>query len=438
MKVKYKYIGYKFLIAKNKLEQLFEKQAKQGWMLEEIGMSFFKFKKTQPQQLKFFIDCNRPTDDYILSLEECGYHYIDNYQLFNVFYSEDMQIEPIQSDPVVKAISRKDTCKPWQIIFSLLGGLFIYHIVDIFGLSYVFFQIFDHIILHFRGFLVYLLLKIGGAFFVFNAMTLLVLRIKYNRDIKNLPTPKIITTIFFVLHYLFAAVIILLAIFTSFVYSINDPSFILTMLLFLITFMIFNHYVNKQIIKVESKTKRFILTVAALVLFVSSYEMFSQYILKPVVSTPSSQAYEKDTHNFSHTTRTLLYTIIANYGTSNQKNEFDEYNQTYRETIYICQNETIAKCIFRALVKDADQQRRVPSDEEIDRIVEEKGEFSTLEDVPFYDYQTSLDHLTSYQFHNIDICCGYDNNYVAIKDHIVYDLTVKDGTDIQKLINFYQ
>ena len=81
MKTKYMYIGFKFLEEDEKLEHLFEKQAKKGWMLEKIGMSFFKLKKTKPQQLKFFIDCHRPTDDYIYTLEQYGYHYIDNYKI---------------------------------------------------------------------------------------------------------------------------------------------------------------------------------------------------------------------------------------------------------------------------------------------------------------------------------------------------------------------
>lgn len=438
MRTKYKYIGFKFIEEDEKLEQFFEKQAKKGWMLDKIGISFLKFKKTEEKNLKFFIDCNRPTDDYIYSLEQYGYHFVDNFKMFNVFYSENLYIEPIQSDPVVKAIAHKELCKPWSIILFFILGLLIYGISDLFDLSTLYFRTFDHIILHFHNFLIYLLLKLLAVDLILNAIIILILRMKYNREIKGFHFPAIITQCLMYVNYFIEGFSFVYCIVFLIIFSINDISLFISFILFSVIYTIFNHYINKEIIKIEAKSKRIGFTILAILLFIGTHHIISDSFIQEDVGSKTSTAYQSDVYNYAQHTRGLLYTINTRYGTSDKKNEFDQYIQTYRETIYQCRNETIAKSIFRALVRDSDNERRMPSDEEIDRIAQEKGSFSSIDDVPFYSYQKSLKNLKQYSFKNTDICCGYDNNYIAIRDNIVYDLVVKENTDIQKLIDFYK
>lgn len=438
MKIKYVYIGFKFFEESDKLEHFFEQQTREGWMLEKIGMFFFKLKKIPPKEIKFFIDCQRPTDDYIETLKQYGYHYIDNYKEITIFYSEQLDIDPIQSDPVVKAISYKELYKPSAIIMFYLLGLFFFGIVDVFHLSTIFFRSIDHIILNFNAFTIYLLFKLIALSMILEASTQLVLRIKYNREIKGLSTPKWFINILCCLYNVLTVFMVLLFLFILICHSINDFSIIFSVILFFIVFMICHHYINKELIKIESKLKRILFSTLLFMFILGSYHLISDYFSKEVVSTPHSLAYESDTYNFSDSTYTLFYNVNSYYGNSDEKDEFDEYVQTYRETIYQCRNQTIAQSIFRALVRDADCQRRTPDDDEIERITEEKGSFDSIRDVPFYSYQTSLKNLKHYYYKNVDICCGYDCYYLMIKDNIVYDLQIKDHVDIQKLIDFYQ
>lgn len=438
MKYKYKYIGAKFIEENERLERLFENQAKKGWMLEKTGILFFKFKKTNPQQLKFFIDYNRPIDDYIYSMEQCGYHYIDNYKILNIFYSYDLNIEPIQSDPIVKAMSRKELCKPWSIILFFILGLMIYGLSDLFDLSKIFFRTIDHIILNFKSFLAYLLFKLLAISLIFNSITMLVFRIKCNRIIKGLYTPAIITQSIIYIHYFMDGFSLLYCIVILIIFSIGDVTILISCILFLAICILLNHYINKEIIKIESKLKRALFSIIAIILFIGTHSIISDTFSSKIISDENSTAYQSDIYNYSDTQHELFYVSSIHYGTSNDKDEFDEYIQTYRETIYQCKNKAIAKSIFRALIRDTDYYSRIPSDEEIDRITDEKGSFSSYEDVPYYSYQKSIQNLKQHHYKNVDICYSYKNNYIAIKNNIVYDLSVKEGTDIEKLIDFYK
>lgn len=438
MNIKYKYIDYQFLEEDEKVEQFLENQARKGWMLNKIGTSFFKFKKIEPKELRFFIDYQRASDDYIYHLEQCGYHYIDNYRILNILYSEDLHIEPIQSDPVVKAISHKELYKPWSIILLFILGLFIFNIVDVFNLSAIFFRTIDHIILYFNNYLFYLLVKLFGLYLIFESIIMLIWRIKYNREIKGLTTPKCLTQFFIYFHKVFSIILTLLTTLLIILDSINDPAIILSIISILIIMEIYSHYIHKEIVKIESKPKRVMFSILAFILFVGCYQLISDFFSNQLISSQNSTAYQSDVYNFSQTTTTLFYVEDYKYGTLDKKNEFDEYIQTYSETVYNCRNEWIAKSIFRCLVRDASYQKRMPSDEEIEKITNEKGSFNSYEDVPFYSYQKSLNDLTHYEIKNTDICCGYDHHFIAIKDHVVYDFLLKDNTDIQKLVQFYR
>lgn len=75
--------------------------------------------------------------------------------------------------------------------------------------------------------------------------------------------------------------------------------------------------------------------------------------------------------------------------------------------------------------------------QEIDRITEEKGSFDSLKDVPFYNYEKSAAHLNAYHDQDYDLCYGYDDNYIVMKDKTVFSLQLKDDTDLHQLLDYY-
>ena len=89
------------------------------------------------------------------------------------------------------------------------------------------------------------------------------------------------------------------------------------------------------------------------------------------------------------------------------------------------------------MVINADHDHRIPSIQEIDAITEEKGSFDSLKDVPYYNYEKSVSNLNAYHDDIYDLCYGYDNHYIILKDSIVFDLQLKDNTNLKKLITYY-
>lgn len=127
------------------MEEYFEKMAGQGWMLEKIGAWTVRFKKTNPQNLKFTVDLfpymtafdsphNRHVKDYQELCEQSGWHFVTSANKFQIFYANaDEKPIPIQTDSSVEEkVVRKSVfgieflvflvCLP-ALLFSL-GTLF--------------------------------------------------------------------------------------------------------------------------------------------------------------------------------------------------------------------------------------------------------------------------------------------------------------------------
>lgn len=178
------------------------------------------------------------------------------------------------------------------------------------------------------------------------------------------------------------------------------------------------------------------MTITICFLFFTIYYTISS-TLQHNNSTFQSNGYQNAVNNYENISQTLLYNHETYYGNNNEKNEFDEYVVTYHEDVYYCINQDIAKCIFTALVISADHDHRIPSIQEIDAITEEKGSFDSLKDVPYYNYEKSVSNLNAYHDDIYDLCYGYDNHYIILKDSIVFDLQLKDNTNLKKLITYY-
>jgi hypothetical protein len=75
------------------VEEYLEMMAKQGWLLDRINRPFFRFKRIEPQNLRFYVDIPNVREDrlgdYIEYCKAAGWRYLDKLESNFIFYAED-------------------------------------------------------------------------------------------------------------------------------------------------------------------------------------------------------------------------------------------------------------------------------------------------------------------------------------------------------------
>ncbi|SHI46670.1 DUF2812 domain-containing protein [Clostridium intestinale] len=75
------------------VEEYLEMMAKQGWLLDTINRPFFRFKRIEPQNLRFYVDIPNVREDrlgdYIEYCRAAGWRYLDKLESNFIFYAED-------------------------------------------------------------------------------------------------------------------------------------------------------------------------------------------------------------------------------------------------------------------------------------------------------------------------------------------------------------
>lgn len=437
MKIKYKLITYRIITNEEALIQLCKRQAKKGWMLDKTGQLFFKFKKTKPQNLNFFVDYHPTSHTYLLSLQRQGYHFIDHLRILNIFYRDDSQLEPIEKDKSIYFQAKLNLFPRWQIIIFLLAGLFFFSIANIFDLYTYLFISTNHMLLYCNELILYLIFKSFGIFLICHALLQLMLRIKCQRQIKKQTIPNWLLNCGYHVSSLFLIISSLLTLLLVIFECINRPILILKNICILAMLFTMTYLVNNHITKIENSTNRALMTILIFFLYTGGFYMVNSYFQPSEQSQKETYGYQSDEHNYQETSFSLFYQQKSNYGTGKLKNEFDEYEETYRETIYTCCNQDIAQRIFAALIINGDHDRRIPEQKTIDEYTEKYGSFSTIKDVPYYQYEKSAANLTAYHFTGGDLCYGYDDHYFILKNNIVFQLKLKNDIDIEKLLAYY-
>lgn len=95
------------------LEKYLEDMAKQGWMFVEYTGMLLTFEACEPRELKFAVEifdktsqyatfCNEENLEYIEYCERAGWNYISSFGVLQFFYSEDLELTPIETDDRMK------------------------------------------------------------------------------------------------------------------------------------------------------------------------------------------------------------------------------------------------------------------------------------------------------------------------------------------------
>lgn len=82
------------------VEKYLEEKALEGWFLEDISCGFFTFKRCKPKKCKFTVDIFEQlrAGEYRQYCEPVGWNYVAETNKYFVFYTENENITPIQTD----------------------------------------------------------------------------------------------------------------------------------------------------------------------------------------------------------------------------------------------------------------------------------------------------------------------------------------------------
>jgi hypothetical protein len=133
------------------MEEYFEQMqmAAQGWMLEKIEVITAKFRKSEPQKLKFSVDIfpyisafdsheSKSVTEYRELCEASGWRFVTSSNKFQVFYAKtDEDPIPIQTDSVVEEkILRKSIFSSEFLLFLTFFLIFFLSLGSLFPFDY--------------------------------------------------------------------------------------------------------------------------------------------------------------------------------------------------------------------------------------------------------------------------------------------------------------
>lgn len=104
MKVKYRLLN-DLLLYEDECITYLEKMAQDGWYLVKVGTTFFKFERRSPRKVKYQMDYNLLTPDYLEMITLEGYRFVDNYREISFFYNEDINAANLHTDEAARLMA---------------------------------------------------------------------------------------------------------------------------------------------------------------------------------------------------------------------------------------------------------------------------------------------------------------------------------------------
>lgn len=115
----------------------FEEMAAEGWLIEKVRGNLWKYKKIQPQKLKFAVThfenytFNEAAPDngqseFVEMCQASGWQLTAYYQTMMVFATSDENAVPIETDPMVQLKNIDKSVKP---MFAIKNTLIIYNLI---------------------------------------------------------------------------------------------------------------------------------------------------------------------------------------------------------------------------------------------------------------------------------------------------------------------
>lgn len=429
MKVKYKYIGIVFM-DEDKLINYLEEMALKGWRLAKIGTTFFKFIKQDPQPLKYQIDYNELTDDYLEVMKMEGYKLVDRYNAISIFYSNDMNATDLYSDSETKLMNLKNIYKISAIFNLLLLAIIINWIGNLNGeYDLIIRNTVGSYLMDFNVVLIHYLCKFLALSYVIEAIQWGLIRWNINHQLEKKDCLNKVSKYTIFAHKIVSS--ILLIIFGIFVLSISieRPSILIVGCLSVLALFIYAHFVNKRIRRETNEVRRGIklIIVVALYFVVDIWVLNTGIISKKEVKADS--IFQEAKYEYKSNKNGLWVSSNLIYG---QESVFGYDGYSFFEEYYTCLNDYVADEVFKELICQHERGARMEL-EKPDRIIDKNGHWA----IPILSYDQAVKKFTKIESDVIDKGYYLDNFYYMVKDNHVLSVKVKDEVNIDELIKHY-
>lgn len=427
MKVRYRIIN-DLLMREDDCIAYLEKMAIKGWKLEKVGLTWLKFKKQTPKQLKYQLDYIPLEDEYLKVLELDGYKFVDNFRDISIFYNENIEAPELHTDKVTKLMVLKNNYKLTNIaaifIISLIffimdkdpGGFYKIFVRDTVG-SYIL-----NSSLVFNRYFFDLLL------FIFCLDGVIQLLCRYNLDLKiadKKSYDRLIRYLFW-----FENSVSLVILFLIIIYSINivfyNPMMLISLGICALIYISFSYFINKIVYRENDFDRRMIKRVLAAILFFTAIFIvdridfnseddlvFSKYQTAPQIKNEQS--------------KTLLLSSFSIYGS-------DDEETIFYETVYTCLNNYLADETFKELICQGERQSRMPTIEGDEFVVEDD---SWLEDKEYLSYDQAIKKFTKLENKYVDKCYYLNDEYYSIKDNKILIAKLIDSVNVNNVLQGY-
>ncbi|MFQ8705727.1 MAG: DUF2812 domain-containing protein [Thomasclavelia sp.] len=425
MKVRYRIINDLLMHEDNCIAYL-EKMAVKGWKLEKVGLTWFKFKKQIPKQLKYQFDYLPLEDEYLKILAADGYKFVDNFRDISIFYNENIEAPDLHTDKVTKLMALKNNYKLTNIvaifIISLIffimdkdpGGFYKILVRDTVG-SYVL-----NSSLVFNRYFFDLLL------FMFCLDGVIQLLCRYNLNLKIADKKSHDRLIRYL--YWFENIVSLVILFIVIIYSINiafyNPMMLISLGVCALIYIPFAYFINKIVYRENDFDRRMVKRIFAVALFLAAMFIVDRldFNSKDDLIYSKFQVAPQITNEQS---KTLLISRFSIYGS-------DDEDTIFYESIYTCFNEYFARETFKELICQGERESRMPT------IIDGGSvEDSWLEDKKYLSYNQAIKKFIRLENKYVDECYNFNDEYYAIKDNKILISKLIDGVDINNVLQDY-
>lgn len=427
MKYKYTFLRNRLFYDEILIPYL-DKMSRKGWNLVSIN-SFFKFEKST-QIYKYQVDYNPLTDDYLETLDYLGYEHVCCMQDMHIYRNLNLDAEDLSSDEDILCETKLKMFKPWAIAMCILAAMIFYGFTSFFSWIYRFSwgSIFLHLDVFFSVFLLY----VGCFLWLFAALIIYLKRRALKKRTYSYQKFKYLDG--FV--HIFIDILAVLIIVMLFVLKMHRLSMVLSFLGYFILITLFATIINTKIPLIKNPIKKKIAVIGAVALFVGVYYFYNEIDFSKLdkqevtITLPKNKSVDENNSNLLVDTTTFTQKIGEDKDDGEALYSFEGY--------YQCLNTFVSKNIFKELVLECERQTRMPSDEEIDRITEEKGSWSS-DEIGYNTYQFVLKKYQQGKSKYFDQVVKIGQYQLGIKGKkvlVVYDEDIDDF--YHHYINFIQ
>lgn len=420
------------MLLNDDLQNILEKEAKEGWIFKKISNSMLKFKKEEPQDIKYQIDFSSPTQEYKEILKQDGYEFVDNFTELSIYKNNNINAYDLQTDETTRLLSLERMFTPKHPIIFFLVNVFYLCILEFFRLI-----VFDSlrslgtILQSIDVWCIYLILLLLFLVEIFITLEQYLYKCIVHCQLQQKKYYLLPTKIIEIIIKILSIIMIILGIYilVSQIFDNHWIDFIVKTLILYGIITLFRYMITKIAYRIESEPMQKIVKIVTFILYICAFTFVS--------STEISKETKNNIKPYMNDTQ-INQDIYSNIFYTSYVSTIEDFDTIYKKEEYeVCLNDFIAKEIFKSEISYYERETRMPTQEEIDKITEETGEWSS-NDVPYQSYENAIETYHKYSNSLVDECYYNDLVFIARKDQtILISYLQNEDNYIDQVLNHY-